>query len=36
VRVGLLGQSPGTAGTAVDFLWFSVESRTVADTRTGG
>ncbi|MBP1777624.1 MAG: hypothetical protein H6Q86_3634, partial [candidate division NC10 bacterium] len=27
--------SPGDAGTSVDFLWFSVESRTVADTRTG-
>ena len=35
VRVGLLAQSPGDAGTTVDFLWFSVESRTVADTRTG-
>ena len=35
VRVGLLGQSPGDAGTSVDFLWFSVESRTVGDTRTG-
>jgi regulation of enolase protein 1 (concanavalin A-like superfamily) len=35
VRVGLLAQSPGDAGTSVDFLWFSVESRTVADTRTG-
>lgn len=35
VRVGLLVQSPGDAGTTVDFLWFSVESRTVADTRTG-
>jgi len=36
VRVGLLAQSPGDAGTSVDFLSFSVESRTVADTRTGG
>jgi regulation of enolase protein 1 (concanavalin A-like superfamily) len=35
VRVGVLAQSPGAAGTTVDFLWFSVESRTVADTRTG-
>ena len=35
VRVGLLAQSPGDAGTSVDFLSFSVESRTVADTRTG-
>ena len=35
VRVGLLAQSPGTTGTTVDFLWFSIESRTVADTRTG-
>lgn len=35
VRVGLLAQSPGDRGTSVDFLWFSVESRTVADTRTG-
>jgi regulation of enolase protein 1 (concanavalin A-like superfamily) len=35
VRIGLLAQSPGDAGTTVDFLWFSVESRTVADTRTG-
>ncbi len=35
VRVGLAAQSPGTAGTAVDFLWFSVESRTVTNTRTG-
>lgn len=35
VRVGLLAQSPGDAGTSVDFLWFSVESRTVGDTRTG-
>ncbi len=35
VRVGLLAQSPGDAGTTVDFLWFSVESHTVADTRTG-
>ena len=35
VRVGLLAQSPEDAGTTVDFLWFSVESRTVADTRTG-
>lgn len=34
VRVGLLAQSPKAAGTTVDFLWFSVESRT-ADTRTG-
>jgi hypothetical protein len=34
VRIGLLAQSPGDAGTTVDFLWFSVESRT-ADTRTG-
>jgi regulation of enolase protein 1 (concanavalin A-like superfamily) len=34
VRIGLLGQSPKQAGTTVDFLWFSVESRT-ADTRTG-
>jgi regulation of enolase protein 1 (concanavalin A-like superfamily) len=35
VRVGLLAQSPGDTGTAVDFLWFSVERRTVANTRTG-
>ncbi len=35
VRLGLLAQSPRAAGTTVDFLWFSVESRTVADTRTG-
>jgi hypothetical protein len=35
VRVGLLAQSPGNAGTSVDFLWFSVESGTVGDTRTG-
>jgi uncharacterized protein len=35
VRVGLLAQSPGDAGTTVDFSWFSVESHTVADTRTG-
>lgn len=34
VQVGLLAQSPKAAGTTVDFLWFSVESRT-ADTRTG-
>jgi regulation of enolase protein 1 (concanavalin A-like superfamily) len=34
VRVGLAAQSPGSAGTAVDFLWFSVESCTVKDTRT--
>jgi regulation of enolase protein 1 (concanavalin A-like superfamily) len=35
VRVGLASQSPGKTGTAVDFLWFSVEARTVANTRTG-
>jgi regulation of enolase protein 1 (concanavalin A-like superfamily) len=35
VRIGLLAQSPGDAGTSVDFLCFSVESRTVTDTRTG-
>jgi uncharacterized protein len=35
VQVGLLAQSPGEEGTTVNFLWFSVESRTVADTRTG-
>ncbi len=35
VRVGLAAQSPGAAGTSVDFLWFAVESRTVTDTRTG-
>ena len=35
VRIGALAQSPGDAGTSVDFLWFSVESRTVTDTRTG-
>ena len=35
VRVGLLAQSPGDTGTCVDFAWFSVESRTVADTRAG-
>jgi regulation of enolase protein 1 (concanavalin A-like superfamily) len=35
VHVGLLAQSPGDTGTTVDFMWFSVESRTVADTRTG-
>jgi hypothetical protein len=34
VRLGLLAQSPKAAGTTVDFLWLSVESRT-ADTRTG-
>jgi len=35
VTVGLVAQSPGDAGTTVDFLWFSVEARTVANTRTG-
>jgi uncharacterized protein len=35
VRVGLLAQSPGDTGTFVDFVWFSVESRTVADIRAG-
>ena len=35
VRVGLLAQSPGDTGTFVDFAWFSVESRTAADTRSG-
>lgn len=35
VRVGLLAQSPGDTGTVVDCLWFSVERRTVANTRTG-
>jgi len=34
VRIGLLAQSPKLAGSSVDFLWFSVETRT-ADTRTG-
>ena len=35
VQVGLATQSPGKDGTTVDFLWFSVEARTVANTRTG-
>jgi len=35
VTVGLLAQSPGDAGTSVEFLWFSVERRTIANTRTG-
>jgi hypothetical protein len=35
VRLGVFAQSPKERGTGVDFLWFSVERRTVADTRTG-
>jgi regulation of enolase protein 1 (concanavalin A-like superfamily) len=35
VQVGLASQSPGKTGTTVDYLWFSVEARTVVNPRTG-
>lgn len=35
LQVGLVAQCPAGAGTAVEFLHFSVEPRTVADLRAG-
>lgn len=35
VRVGIVSQSPVGPGTTVDFLYFSVEQRTIQNARTG-
>jgi hypothetical protein len=35
IKVGLVAQCPGGPGVVIDFLHFSVESRTVKDLRAG-
>jgi len=35
VKVGLVAQCPSGPGTTIDFLSFTVESRTVTNLRSG-